>query len=252
MILRKQETPWYHRCFGTDYLQLYPHRSAKEAAQTIRWLVGELGLQPPCRVLDMACGSGRHSAELIQRGFQTVGLDLSWPLLRAAARTAELGRLLRVRGDMRLLPLRSGRFDAVLSLFTSFGYFESKDEDLQVLHEVARALRPGGAFVLDFLNAPLVRRELVQREESSRDGRQVIIERWVDEAKKRVEKLITVRDRGGIERQYRESVSLYDEEDLGCMFEQAAIKPQRKFGDYLGAEYTDKSPRLILIGVRSV
>ncbi|HEX7342688.1 MAG TPA: methyltransferase domain-containing protein [bacterium] len=245
-----QDTPWYHSWFGSDYLLLYQHRSAQEALQTVSWLIGNLKLRPPCRILDLACGSGRHSAELARRGFDVVGLDLSWPLLRAAGRFDSGKKLKRIRGDMRLLPLRDERFELALSLFTSFGYFASVDEDARTLKEVYRVLSPGGIFVLDFLNAPLVRSEIVPQEEVNLGEIRVTIHRWVDEAENRVKKQIELCD-GGQQRQYIESVYLYGRDDLADMFDRAGFMLQAEFGNYEGAPYGDASPRLIMVGTKS-
>jgi SAM-dependent methyltransferase len=247
-----QTLPWYNCWFGSDYLELYRHRSPQEAARTVVWLTSSLGLKPPARVLDLACGNCRHGAELARLGFQTFGFDLSWPLLKSVvAEEVDCRPLQRVRGDMRSLPFASNTFDLVLSLFTSFGYFKDSFEDLQVLAEVQRVLKPGGRFLLDFLNAPLIRLEIIPAESSKIGDREVIIERWVDNANNRVEKRISIKPPSGLIQEYRESVRLYDLDELKQMLEQSGIYLKQLFGDYGGAIYQDKSPRLILIGVKS-
>ena len=250
MIQSPQDIPWYHRWFGSDYLLLYQHRSVQEARQTAAWLIESLNLQPPCRVLDLACGPGRHAAEFARRGFETVGLDLSWSLLSAARRLDAAKIVNRVRGDMRCLPLRGGNFNLALSLFTSFGYFQSAAEDALVLREVHRVLGTGGIFVLDFLNATLVRREIIPQEEFTLGDIRVTILRWVDEGENRIKKLIRLCD-ADQERQYLESVYLYGRKDLTDMFGQAGLSLQAEFGNYLGSPYSESSPRLIMIGRKS-
>jgi len=241
---------WYHRWFGADYLQLYQHRSGSEAAATIAWLVAELKLAPAAKVLDLACGNGRHSRELIRLGFQTYGFDLSWPLLIEASGLADMDRLERVRGDMRYLPFASGCFSLVLSLFTSFGYFSSEDGDVKVLQEVARVLRNGGIYVLDFLNATLVQDYLVPTEETQLGDKKVTIFRWLDEPRSRVEKRILIHEARGVVREYRESVRLYSEEELRNLLETASITVRTTYGDYNGSAHSGNSPRLILIGYK--
>lgn len=239
---------WYHHWFGADYLQLYQHRSPREAAATIAWLVGELKVLPPARVLDLACGNGRHSRELIRLGFETYGFDLSWPLLIEAIGPNDANQLERVRGDMRYLPFASGCFSLILSLFTSFGYFNSEEGDAQVIKEVGRVLRSGGIYVLDFLNAPLVRKQIVPTEETRIDDKKVTIFRWLDEPRSRVEKRILIHETRGAVREYRESVRLYTEEELHNLFETASITVRTIYGDYNGSTHSNDSPRLILIG----
>ncbi len=96
-------------------------------------------------MLDLACGQGRHSSPLRAAGLDVVGLDLSAVLLGAAAKRDPDLKLLRA--DMRFLPLAHACMDGVVNLFNAFGYFSSDEEDVGVLREVARVLRPGAAFV---------------------------------------------------------------------------------------------------------
>lgn len=239
------DTTWYQHWFGTDYLQLYQYRSGEEAAGMIGWLVGELRLRLPAAVLDLACGSGRHSRELLQYGFKVYGLDLSWTLLGKAQ---QAGNPNLVRGDMRDLPWREHCFDAVLSLFTSFGYFSSDEGNRAVLSEVTRILRGGGFLVLDFLNAELVRKQIVPSEAAEIDGQQVSILRWLDEPEGRVEKRILIHESNRAIREYRESVRLYSKDELTGMLARAGIRAQATFGDYGGSSFDKDSPRLIIIG----
>src|SRR5262249_19187005 len=136
-------------------------------------------VRPGDRVLDLACGAGRHAVALAAIGARVVGLDLSLPLLRAGQRRWRDARL--VRGDIRALPVPGGRMDAVVHLFPSFGYFDRDAEHESVIAEVARVLRPGGRFALDFLNAPLVKASLVPRDEATLNGRRVVQERRLEQ-----------------------------------------------------------------------
>ena len=250
MARSQQDTPWYHRWFGSDYLLLYPHRSAQEARQTASWLIESLELKSPCRVLDLACGPGRHAVEFARRGFDTVGLDLSWHLLTAARRYDTSRVLKRIRGDMRFLPLCGGRFDLALSLFTSFGYFPTVAEDFRMLKEVHRILRTGGLIVLDYLNATQVRRDIIPEEVINLGDIRVTVNRWVDEAENRVKKIIKLCD-AGQEREYLESVYLYGRKDLAALFDQLGLSLQAEYGNYQGAPYSESSPRLIMVGRKS-
>lgn len=245
-----QETAWYHRWFGADYLQLYQHRSPEEAAETVTWLIDAVDLKPPAKVLDLACGNGRHGHELIRRGFETYGLDLSWPLLREAKLPGLETGMRRVRGDMRYLPFKKESFTLILSLFTSFGYFRSEEEDRRVLNEVARLLVGEGIYVLDFLNAPLIRNRIVPSEEVSVNGQKVTILRWLDGPNERVEKRILIHESEGAFREYRESVRLYSQKKLQEMLRTVGIRVRSTFGDYKDSTYRTDSPRLIMIGCK--
>ncbi|MFL5524537.1 MAG: class I SAM-dependent methyltransferase, partial [Gemmatimonadaceae bacterium] len=116
--------------------------------QEVSRLVDLLGLSAGSRILDVPCGQGRHAHLLAENGFDVDGLDYSRDLL-AIARKRGVGKNLRyTRGDMRNLPARwSRRFDAVINLFTSFGFFAHPADDGRVIREFARVLKPGGLLI---------------------------------------------------------------------------------------------------------
>lgn len=140
---------WWASYFDAHYLTEYepifdPVRDRQEVAR----LMELLALPAGARVLDLPCGQGRHAHLLAEAGFDVDGADLSADLLEAARQRGK-GRTLRyTRADMRKLPARwTGRFDAVVNLFTSFGFFDDPRDDARVIAEVARVLAPGGTFV---------------------------------------------------------------------------------------------------------
>jgi SAM-dependent methyltransferase len=144
---------WYETFFGPDYFEIYrdmltPERTAAEVDGVVKLL----GLAPGARVLDLACGHGRHAIPLAERGFVVTGFDLSETFLeRARADAKARGVHVRWRrGDMRELPFHA-EFDAVVNLFTSFGYF-SQAEDVAVLRRVRAALAPGGRLLIETLH----------------------------------------------------------------------------------------------------
>jgi SAM-dependent methyltransferase len=236
---------WFEQWFGDEYLRAYAHRDDEDAERLVG-LLDALGLAAAGQqVLDLGCGPGRHTSVLARRGARVVGLDLSRALLRAA-REAGAERL--VRGDMRDLPFRDAAFDAVLNLFTSFGYFTEDAEHEAVLREVARVLRRGGSFVLDFLNAPAVRAGLVPRDERSTGGVVVIQERWLSADGRYVNKRIQV---GADGRSFAERVRLYERAELEAMMAAHGLRTVRTAGDYQGGRHGARSDRLILVGERT-
>ncbi len=236
---------WFERWFGEEYLDLYPHRDEAEAERLVSLLerhgIGRAGT----RILDLACGAGRHAAVLARRGARVVGLDLSAPLLALARRRT--GNWL-VRGDMRAIGLRSGHFDAIVNLFTSFGYFDDEAQHVAVLHEVARVLAPGGWFVLDFLNAAEVRAHLVPHDERALGRRRVIQERRVSEDGRYVIKSIHVVGEG---RSFLERVRLYERDELEALLARAGLAPRSAFGDYDGGAHVPGAPRCLLLAQRT-
>lgn len=139
--------PWWTTHFDAQYLHEYePLFTATRDREEVARLVELLGELPSgARVLDCPCGQGRHAHLLAENGYNVDGLDYSEQLL-GVARKRGTGPLLRyTRGDMRALPRRwSDRFDGVVNLFTSFGFFDNAADDRQVLSEFARVLKPGG------------------------------------------------------------------------------------------------------------
>jgi SAM-dependent methyltransferase len=140
---------WWRSYFDGGYLREYaPVFDVAEERQQVARLSELLGLPQGARVLDLACGQGRHAVLLAEAGFDVAGLDYSREMLRAAKARGEGKTLRYTRGDMRKLPARwTRRFDGVVNLFTSFGFFEDPTDDAAVFRQVARVLKRGGVFV---------------------------------------------------------------------------------------------------------
>lgn len=151
--------PWFERFFDADYLAFEPQPSAATTRREVDFIVASLGLAEGARILDLACGAGRHAVELAARGFQVVGLDYSKVLLERAAGESRARKVAAdfVHGDMRSLAFRRW-FDAVLCWGTSFGYFRDVENAL-VVRKIAQALRPGGRFLLHVGNRDFVARD---------------------------------------------------------------------------------------------
>jgi SAM-dependent methyltransferase len=237
--------PWYKEWFGAEYLELYAHRDEPEAEEHIEFVERRLSSSGrPRAILDLACGAGRHTHALRQRGYWALGTDLSVTLL---ARRRELPR---IAADMRLLPFRAGSFDWVLNFFTSFGYFESEGENFRVLEEVVRVLAPGGRFLIDILNADWTVRHLQRHSVETLSGRRIDIERWYDPERRRLNKRIRFATRDGAERTFLESVRAYRLEEVTDGLRWAGLEVDATFGDFQGEPHTDDSERLILVGTR--
>lgn len=234
---------WYKEWFGEEYLELYSHRDEPEAEEHVAFVAARLGGRPRS-VLDLACGAGRHTAALRQRGYRALGVDLSLTLL--ARRRAPA--LPRVAGDMRCLPFAAGSFDWVLNFFTSFGYFESERENFQVLEEIVRVLASGGRFLIDILNPAPALAALKPRETLERDGRRVEIERWYDANLQRINKRINVTVPGQPPRRFLESVRTYQPEEVTIGLRWAGLDVESLFGNFSGDPYERDSERLILVG----
>jgi SAM-dependent methyltransferase len=236
-------TEWFEEWFGEEYLHLYPHRDHDEADALVDLVVRTLRPAAGSLVLDVACGAGRHALAFRRRGFRTIGLDLSRHLL---TRAREVARVPLIRADMRAIPVRAGATDLTVNLFTSFGYFERDADHAAALREMLRTLRPGGWFVLDFLNAEAVRRTLVPAETTSVGGAEVRVERWLGDDDRFVMKSITVPDG----RQFLERVRLFTPAELETLTRAAGGAVVHRFGDYDGGGFGPAAPRTILMARR--
>ncbi|HZN98005.1 MAG TPA: methyltransferase domain-containing protein [Gemmatimonadales bacterium] len=234
-------TEWFEEWFGEDYLRLYPHRDDADAGRAVALISRAVGLRPGWRVLDVACGAGRHARAFAGLGTLCFGLDLSATLLRLARQvtTAPL-----IRADMRYLPVRPGSMDLTVNLFTSFGYFERDAEHAAALQEMVSTVRIGGWFVIDFLNPAAVRRQLVPQETIQLSGQSVQVTRSVSPDGRYVCKSI----RPPIGRHYMERVRLFEPEQISQMLEVAGVRIRHRFGDYDAAPLEPSSPRTILLG----
>lgn len=232
---------WFEEWFNEEYLALYPHRDEADAAQLVALLRGALPWRDGWRVLDVACGPGRHARALEAAGARCIGLDLSMPLLRRA-RTLTHAPL--VRADMRRMPVRPRSMDLTVNLFTSFGYFEDDSEHHTALAEMASTVRRNGWFAIDFFNASRVRAGLVASETAMLGGQEVSVTRRVAPDERFVHKTIRLGDG----RAWEERVRLFGQNELEQMLEAVGVRIVERFGDYAGGPADEAAPRVVLIG----
>jgi ubiquinone/menaquinone biosynthesis C-methylase UbiE len=231
---------WFEEWFGEEYLRLYPHRDDTDADRAVNLIRRTVPFQPGWRVLDVACGAGRHARAFESAGARCTGLDLSHTLLRLAQQVTNAPL---VRADMRQLPIRSASMDLTVNLFTSFGYFDEDAEHTAALHEMIDTVRPGGWFVIDFLNPSAVRRQLVPEETLELAGSTVRVSRSMSPDGRYVCK--SIRAEG---RQFRERVRLFEPGQMSDMLGAGGVTVRFRFGDYDAKPLAADSPRTILVG----
>ena len=241
-------TQWYEESFGREYLALYPHRNIAEARADVAAILDLIAPSRDAPLLDLCCGPGRHLQALHEAGFSDLtGIDLSQYLLDVAQRRLHVERetgIRLLRSDMRQIPFRE-RFETILSLFTSFGYFHETGEDEAVLRAAYGALRPGGTFLLDTLSQPWTVSHLAPRSEESLDGIRVAIARGISPDGLRVEKEIRIEPPDGPPKVYRESVRMYAVDDMQAMLERSGFVDLRFHGALDGRPYDSTSSRMI-------
>ena len=159
----KRSKPWFEEVFDEDYLRTLPFMRADQTLREVEFISNALTAAPGSEILDVGCGYGRHAIELVQRGFNVTGLDLSLPLLIRAADEAQRRSLSVnfVHADMREMAFEK-QFDGAYSMLTSFGYFD-EETNLRVAERIGRALKPGGRLLLDILNRDYVVADLPVR-----------------------------------------------------------------------------------------
>jgi SAM-dependent methyltransferase len=159
----KRSKPWFEEVFDEDYLRTLPFMRADQTLREVEFIADALRVGPGAEILDVACGYGRHAFELVQRGYNVTGLDLSLPLLLRAAEESKRRSLFVkfVQGDMREMEFEK-QFDGAYSMLTSFGYFD-EDTNLRVAERIGRALKPGARFLLDIVNRDYVVSDLPVR-----------------------------------------------------------------------------------------
>jgi SAM-dependent methyltransferase len=255
---------WYAHTFDALYPLIYEHRTVEAAESEARFAAEVLKLSPGARVLDLACGAGRHMVHLARMGCRVAGLDYSGQLLQAARETLG-GRGALVRADMRAIPFIE-TFDAVVNFFTSFGYFAERRENEQTVRECARALLPHGGFFIDYVNKrhviehiePESKRRVAAapdsvlgKPQSGSDELEIDEQRWIDAESQRVNKAVTISQEGRRIHEVFESVQLYEPGEFTAMLERGGLEVEQLYGDYTGAPLNDALPRMIAVGRRA-
>jgi cyclopropane fatty-acyl-phospholipid synthase-like methyltransferase len=239
----KEEKEWFKNWFDTPFYHvLYDYRNDEEARFFMKNLIAFLNLKPGNKVLDLPCGKGRHAVFLNEEGFKTTGADLSANSIEFAKRF-ENPDLKFVIHDMR--ESMPHQYDAILNLFTSFGYFTDEDTNIKVLENFKNSLLEDGHIVIDFLNLKKVTAELVPYQNFTKKGIEFTIRKKVTE--EYIIKEIQV-DFDGESKHYVEQVQAIDLDKMKTFAAKAGLKISHVFGDHsLNAFDENKSDRLILI-----
>ena len=240
---------WFASWFDSaHYHRLYAGRDEAEAASFVDNLVRWLRPVRGGAALDLGCGAGRHARRLASSGLRVTGLDLAAGSIRQARRFERPGLSFR-QHDMRV-PFGTEGFDYVFSFFTSFGYFDRPAEHLAVVRNMARALRPGGILVLDYLNSAPAARRLVQEETKTIEGVTYQLTRWADACA--FYKRIRIHEGdSGAPLEFVERVVRFGLEDFRRMCARHGLRVEHVFGDYqLSAYDAAQSPRLIVVARR--
>jgi SAM-dependent methyltransferase len=246
---RDQPIHWFEAVadhLGEAYLR---YSFTKGTENEVAFLVAELGLAPGARVLDVGCGPGRHARALGERGIEVVGVDISERFVELARRDAPAGVTFE-RLDARALPF-DAEFDAVINVFTAFGYFEDPEDDVETLRCVRRALVPGGRFLLETLHRDaLLARFRPRLAYTTSNGTQVTRDYVWDLARDVIDERVGVVRPDGARAEYATSVRMRSLHELLALVAKAGLAPVAWYGGLDGSALRLDSRRLVLVSAR--
>jgi len=242
--------PWHEldefwEAFGPT---LFAQEHWSAAPIEVNGIISLLQLQPGMSILDLCCGPGRHSLELARRGFYVTGVDRTRRYLDRGATQAEREGLQIefVHEEMRNF-CRPSTFDAVINVYTSFGYFENPQEDRQVAMNISRSLKPGGVLVMEMMGKEVLARVFQERSWHEEDGVLILEERkirngwdWIDS------RWILFQDGRRIEKTV--SLRLYSAAELTSLLATCGFARAEVYGDLAGSAYDHTAKRLVVVG----
>jgi len=238
---------WYKDWFSSElYLSVYNHRNEDDAEKLCSLILSSTKLKQGAKILDAACGAGRHSIRFCELGFNVTCFDLSKTLLNIAFNSAKEKKLdLKIFcSDIRNVPIKSN-YDLIVNLFTSFGYFESDEENFSFMKNAFSKLNDNGYYILDFLNAVTISKNLVAESQKEVNGIKISEKREI--IGNRVTKEITVLNENKTST-FIESVRLYSKDEIIDNAEKFGFSVKEIYGDYSGTSFDENlSNRMIVV-----
>jgi SAM-dependent methyltransferase len=249
--MASQGSAWYVDFFRGDYLNVYGHMFTEARAEKESdFVAGALELKTGESVLDLCCGQGRHSVQLAKRGLLVTGLDLNAEYLELAKAAASASKvtLETVAADMRQIPFEN-RFDAIVNMYSSFGYLESEAADLRVLESAARALKAGGRLLLDLLNREWAIDNYIQNDwHTGADGTLYVERRDLDLATSRMHvHFIVVDPKGSRRESIGHMIRLYTLTEMTRLLERVGFRVTSVVGGFDGEPYAIGTRRMIIV-----
>ncbi len=234
---------WFKNWFDSPYYHiLYKNRNEKEAKSFIDNLINYLQIPNKSKVLDIACGKGRHSIYFNKKGMDVTGIDLSQNNINFAKKKENITLKFAVH-DMRRI-FKKNKFDIAVNLFTSFGYFENNEDEKKSLDAMAKNLKAGGILIIDFMNIKKITNSLVKYEKKKINDVKFEINRSFKD--NYIIKDIVFSDKGKDYR-FQEKVKALTLTDFSKLIYQAQLKIINIFGNYKLEDFNAlKSDRLII------
>jgi SAM-dependent methyltransferase len=254
--MASQGSAWYVDFFRSDYLNVYGHMFTEERAEKEgAFVAAALELKAGASVLDLCCGQGRHSVQLAKLGMRVTGLDLNAGYLELAKQAAAASKVAieTVAGDMREIPFEN-KFDAIVNMYSSFGYLETEAEDLKVLESAAKSLKASGRLLLDMLNREWAMDNYIQNDwHTGADGTLYVERRDLDLAASRMHVHFIVVDappKGGRRQSIGHNIRLYTLTEMTRLLERVGMRVTAVFGGFEREAYGIGTRRMIIVAQR--
>lgn len=235
---------------GEDWEAIVNARDSEKEASFIQDV-----LSKKRTVLDLCCGTGRHSIVMRKLGWSMIGLDLSRNLLAIAKQRMKKDGVYfpLIRADMRYFPFRNQVFDSVMCMFTSFGYLPSEREDLKSFREMRRILREGGKFLLDVINIDHVIKVFHEREWGEFEPFYLLEQRSLDLRRSMLLSQWTIIRKGTKEvRHIQHNLRLYNYQRLKKMLGEANFKIEQVYGGYDKKAFSRDATRMIILAKKQI
>jgi SAM-dependent methyltransferase len=243
------DAPWHGDPSFWETLEglMFPPEKLEAADEELDALCALAGVEAPCRVLDVPCGVGRYAVELADRGFDVTGVDATAAYLDTARQRADEAGVDAefVEADMREF-VRPDTFDLVVNAFTSFGYFEDRDDDRRTARNFYESLRPGGRLVMSLTSKEVLAGKFRERTWSERDGTYLLEEHEVRDDWSWIENRWVVVDDGDV-REFEVSHRLYSARELSELLRDVGFDEVEVYGDREGAEYDQNAEHLVVV-----
>lgn len=256
---------WWKTFFDERYLKTYANVDIISPAATqeqILFLIKSLRLKKGARILDLACGYGRHSIPLAKRGYQVTGIDFSGYFIRLAKKNArkEGVQVEFIKNDMRNLNFIN-KFDAIIHMFTSFGYFKDEKDNILVIQKISHALKPGGKLFMDLANPVLIFKHMIERDTEKKQSRlatkgrirslsnglQVFLKEELDPVTMRWFIIREWNEKGKTHKNYTSDIRLYSFSELKHLLEENGFRIQKVWGNFDGSPFDINSNRMLIL-----
>lgn len=226
---------------------LFHSGKMKAAPAEVDGVIRLLRLKPPAKILDLGCGIGRHAIAFAKRGFEVTGLDRTAHYLHLAHEHSEKANIILrlVQEDMRRF-CEPENFNAVVSLYTSFGYFKDEKENLKVLQNIFESLKQGGNLLIDTLGRKVLLKTFTEKTEHPLQDGMLIESKKLNKERSWLETTWTFKA-GELEKSFTFAQHLYSDKDLVAIIKQTGFGRIKIYGDFSGSPYDDNAARLIAV-----